>query len=26
MLEPVIRHSPLLLCRAVGEMLYRHIA
>lgn len=26
MLGPVIRHSPLLLCRAVGETLYRYTA
>lgn len=26
MLGPVIRHSPLLLCRAVGETLYRYVA
>ena len=25
-LGPVIRHSPLLLCRAVGETLYRYVA
>jgi CelD/BcsL family acetyltransferase involved in cellulose biosynthesis len=25
-LRPVIRHSPLLLCRAVGETLYRYVA
>jgi CelD/BcsL family acetyltransferase involved in cellulose biosynthesis len=26
MLEPVIRHGPLLLCRAFGETLYRYVA
>jgi len=26
MLGPVIRHGPLLLCRATGETLYRYIA
>ena len=26
MLRPVIRHSPLLLCRAFGETLYRYVA
>jgi CelD/BcsL family acetyltransferase involved in cellulose biosynthesis len=26
MLGPVIRHGPLLLCRAVGETLYRYVA
>jgi lipid II:glycine glycyltransferase (peptidoglycan interpeptide bridge formation enzyme) len=26
MLEPVIRHGPLLLCRALGETLYRYVA
>jgi CelD/BcsL family acetyltransferase involved in cellulose biosynthesis len=26
MLSPVIRHGPLLLCRATGEILYRYIA
>src|SRR5262249_56903828 len=26
MLEPVIRHSPPLLCRATGQMLYRYTA
>jgi CelD/BcsL family acetyltransferase involved in cellulose biosynthesis len=26
MIGPVIRHGPLLLCRAAGEMLYRYIA
>jgi CelD/BcsL family acetyltransferase involved in cellulose biosynthesis len=25
MLRPVIRHSPLLLCRAFGETLYRYV-
>jgi hypothetical protein len=25
-LGPVIRHGPLLLCRAVGETLYRYVA
>jgi CelD/BcsL family acetyltransferase involved in cellulose biosynthesis len=26
MLRPVIRHGPLLLCRAFGETLYRYVA
>jgi hypothetical protein len=26
MLGPVIRHGPLMLCRAFGETLYRYVA